>query len=125
MRTSVVGEPVTPKTSERLLPITVGKPSKDKILNMFNENGVFIGKPQERTILLDDDTSRPMTDQEYYEFTKLSGKITKQLIQDEWVDVNDILAIKDKKERRKTLAKWTGNIVSGARAQAMEELFYK
>lgn len=121
----VFGEPVTPKTSERLLPITVGKPSKDKILNMFNENGVFIGKPQERTILLDDDTSRPMTDQEYYEFTKLSGKITKQLIQDEWVDVNDILAIKDKKERRKTLAKWTGNIVSGARAQAMEELFYK
>ena len=121
----VFGEPVTPKTSERLLPITVKAPSKDEILSAFNENGVFIGKPQERTILLDDGTSRPMTDQEYYEFTKLSGKITKRLIQEEWADAAEILAIKDKKERRKTLAKWTSNIVSGARAEAVGELFYK
>ena len=121
----VFGEPVTPKTSERLLPVTVKAPSKDEILSAFNENGVFIGKPQERTILLDDGTSRPMTDQEYYEFTKLSGKITKRLIQEEWADASEILAIKDKKERRKTLAKWTSNIVSGARAEAVGELFYK
>jgi hypothetical protein len=121
----VFGEPVTPKTSEKLLPVTVGVPSKDEILSVFNENGVFIGKPQERTILLDDGSSRPMTDQEYYEFTKLSGKITKRLIQEEWADAAEILAIKDKKERRKTLAKWSGNIVSGARAEAMGELFYK
>lgn len=121
----VFGEPVTPKTSEKLLPVTVGVPSKDEILSVFNENGVFIGKPQERTILLDDGSSRPMTDQEYYEFTKLSGKITKRLIQEEWADAAEILAIKDKKERRNTLAKWSGNIVSGARAEAMGELFYK
>lgn len=118
----VFGEPVKPSTSEKLLPITVGKVSKDAILSALNENGVFIGKPQTREVFVNDtdDTTRPMTDQEYYNFTKKSGQLTKQYIMEDWKEIQEILAIKDKKERQQELQAFISQLTAEARADAME-----
>ena len=121
----VFGEPVKPSTSERLLPITLGKPSKDEILAALNENGVYIGKPKTRPLFLTSDPSneetRPMTDQEYYQFTKRSGQITKQIIMEEWDEIKKILAITDKKKRRAELKDYMSKLIGDAR----EEAFYE
>lgn len=121
----VFGEPVKPSTSERLLPITLGKPSKDQVLAAFNENGVYIGKPKTRPLFLSSDPSneetRPMTDQEYYQFTKRSGQITKEIIMEEWDEIKKILAITDKKKRRAELKDYMSKLIGDAR----EEAFYE
>jgi hypothetical protein len=121
----VFGEPVTQTTSEKLLPITIGKISKDEMLSVINENGIFIGKPQTRDIFIDDKTgeTRPMTDQEYYEFTKKSGQLTKKYLAEDWKDIQEALRIKDPKEKSETLQAIISSIVSDARDEAME-MFY-
>lgn len=121
----VFGEPVKPSTSERLLPITLGKPSKDEILAALNENGVYIGKPKTRDLYVSSDIkneeTRPMTDQEYYQFTKRSGQITKEIIMEDWDEIKKILAITDKKKRRADLKAYMSNIIEAARKEAFYE----
>jgi hypothetical protein len=121
----VFGEPVKPSTSERLLPITLGKPSKDEILAAFNENGVYIGKPKTRPLFLTNDPkdteTRPMTDQEYYQFTKRSGQITKEIIMEEWDEIKNILAITDRKKRRADLKDYMSSLIGDAREKAFYE----
>lgn len=121
----VFGEPVTPSTSEKLLPITLGKPSKDEVLAALNENGVYIGKPKTRDLYVSSDPSndatRPMTDQEYYQFTKRAGQITKRIIMEEWKDISTILAIPDKKKRRADLKDYMSSLIEDARREAFYE----
>ena len=121
----VFGEPVKPSTSERLLPITVGKPSKDEILAAFNENGVYIGKPETKALFVSSDINntetRPMTDQEYYQYTKRSGQLTKEIIMEEWDEIKKILAIPDRKTRKADLKAYMSNIISAARKEAFYE----
>lgn len=121
----VFGEPVTPATSEKLLPITIGKPSKDKILAALNENGIYIGKPKTRPLYVSDDPSneetRDMTDQEYFQYTKRAGQITKQYLIEEWKDVSEILAIPDRKQRRKELKAYVSGLIEDARKEALLE----
>lgn len=121
----VFGEPVTPSTSEKLLPITLGKPSKDEVLAAFNENGIYIGKPKTRDLYVSSDPSneetRPMTDQEYYQYTKRSGQITKQYIMEDWNEIKEILAIPDKKKRKAELKAYTTKVLSDAREEALSE----
>ncbi len=121
----VFGEPVTPATSEKLLPITVGKPSKDELLAALNENGIYIGKPKTRPLYVSDDPSneetRDMTDQEYFQYTKRAGQITKQYLIEEWKDVSEILAIPDRKQRRKELKAYISGLIEDARKEALLE----
>lgn len=121
----VFGEPVTPSTSEKLLPITVGKPSKDELLAALNENGIYIGKPETRPLYVSDDPSneetRDMTDAEYYQYTKRAGQITKQYLIEEWKDISKILAIPDRKQRRKELKAYISGVIEDARAEALSE----
>jgi hypothetical protein len=121
----VFGEPVTPSTSEKLLPITVGKPSKDELLAALNENGIYIGKPETRPLYVSDDPSneetRDMTDAEYYQYTKRAGQITKQYLIEEWKDISKILAIPDRKQRRKELKAYISSVIEDARAEALSE----
>lgn len=121
----VFGEPVTPSTSEKLLPITVGKPSKDELLAALNENGIYIGKPETRPLYVSDDPSneetRDMTDAEYYQYTKRAGQITKQYLIEEWKDISKILAITDRKQRRKELKAYISGVIEDARAEALSE----
>jgi hypothetical protein len=121
----VFGEPVTPATSEKLLPITVGKPSKDELLAALNENGIYIGKPKTRPLYVSDDPSneetRDMTDQEYFQYTKRAGQITKQYLIEEWKDVSEILAIPDRKQRRKELKAYVSGLIEDARKEALLE----
>jgi len=121
----VFGEPVKPSTSERLLPITVGKPSKDEILAAFNENGVYIGKPETKPLFVSSDINntetRPMTDQEYYQYTKRAGQLTKEIILEEWDEIKKILATPDRKTRKADLKAYMSNIVGAARKEAFYE----
>jgi hypothetical protein len=121
----VFGEPVTPSTSEKLLPITLGKPSKDEVLAAFNENGIYIGKPKTRDLYVSKDPkneeTRPMTDDEYYQYTKRSGQITKQIIMEEWKDISKILAIPDRKKRRAELKDYMSSLIEDARKDALFE----
>ena len=75
----VFGDPVQYNTTERLTPVS--NPEKDQLIEWLNKNKLFVGVPQKRTIFdFDTMTERPMTDDEYYEYKKLSGKKTKEWI---------------------------------------------
>jgi hypothetical protein len=121
----VFGEPITQTTSEKLLPITIKRVSKDEMLSVLNENGIFIGKPQSRDIVIDDETgeTRPMTDQEYYEYTKKAGQLTKKYLQEDWADVKAAMKIKDQKARQVEIEDIVKSVLSDAREEAMD-IFY-
>jgi hypothetical protein len=122
---NVFGEEVKPSTSERLLPITIEKVTTDQLLATFNELGVFIGRPKSVDIMVDDEgTTRPMTDKEYYEYTKRAGQLTKQYMIENWEDIQEALQTTDKKERQKIAQKVVTNVTTAARKEALE-IFYE
>lgn len=114
---NVFGEPVKPSTSERLLPITIKKPTSDSMIKTLNEMGVFIGKPKTVDIFIDDDgNTRPMTDKEYYDYTKRCGQSTKQVLEENWDDIMEAIDEGETKEQKQQIAKKIiGKVVSKVR----------
>lgn len=75
----VFGEPVPYTTTERLTPVS--DPEGDELIEWLNENKFWVGVPKRQNIFdLATKTERPMTDDEYYEYRKLSGQKTKAWI---------------------------------------------
>lgn len=122
---NVFGEPVKPSTSERLLPITVAKPSSDQLLKFFNEYGAYVGKPKTLDIYIDEEgNTRPMTDKEYYDYTVMSGKITKRILLEDWADIIETInEMPTKKEKEKIAKEILGRVTSAARQEALEPYY--
>jgi hypothetical protein len=77
----VFGDPVSPNTSEKLFPFyKVEQEKKNKMLEMLHDNKLFVGVPGNRNMLTLKGTSRPMNEDELYEYQKLSGEYTKDMI---------------------------------------------
>ena len=62
-----------------------------------------------------------MTDQEYYQYTKRAGQLTKEIIMEEWAEIKKILATPDRKTRKADLKAYMSNIVGAARNEAFYE----
>lgn len=75
----VFGDPVIPKTSEKLsMWYTVDDERKDVVIGELSKDGIFINVPKSRSIVdIDANTKRPMTEDEYYNFKLIYGKIMK------------------------------------------------
>jgi len=76
----VFGDPVKYNTTERLKPIYTTE--SDEMIKWLNENKLFVGVPQRKNMYTADGEERPMTDDEFYEYRKLAGKGTKDMIKE-------------------------------------------
>jgi hypothetical protein len=76
----VFGEPVKYNTTERLKPIYTTE--SEEMIKWLNENKFFVGVPQRKNIYTADGSERPMTDDEYYEYRKIAGKETRDMIKE-------------------------------------------
>ena len=110
----VFGDEVKYTTTERLLPI-MASPEKEEIIEWLNKNKLFVGVPMKKNIKLLDGTERPMTDDEYYEYRKNSGKGVKKFINE------FITEIKDNEIGEEAFE----NVVSAARQEAYAEILMK
>lgn len=120
----VFGDPVTPSTSERLLPyMTVKDEKKDAMIEMINKKGIFIGIPEQKPFVeLDTRTEREMTRDELYRYRKMAGEYTKAILLNR---IDDISKAADKYEgefKQKAWEKMIGNAVSAARKRAYVDL---
>jgi hypothetical protein len=120
----VFGDPVTPSTSERLLPyMTVSDEKKDAMIEMLNKKGIFIGIPEQKPFIeLDTRTEREMTRDELYRYRKMAGEYTKAILLNR---IDDISKAADKYEggfKQKAWEKMIGNAVSAARKRAYVDL---
>lgn len=120
----VFGDPVTPSTSERLLPfMTVKDEKKDPIIEMLNKKGIFIGIPEQKPFIeLTTRTEREMTRDELYRYRKMAGEYTKAILVNR---IDDISKAADKYEgefKQKAWEKMIGNAVSVARKRAYVDL---
>jgi hypothetical protein len=113
----VFGDPVKYNTTERLLPV-MSEPEGDKIIKWLNENKLFVGVAKKRNIFdIDTMTERPMTDDEYYQYKKLSGQKTKQWI----IEFMDMIKDSDREISEQSFE----GAKSAARDEAYVELFIK
>ena len=76
----VFGDDVKYNTTERLTPKFSAE--SDELVKWLNENKLFVGVPQKKNIIAADGSERPMTDEEYYEYRKIAGKETKNMIKE-------------------------------------------
>ena len=119
----VFGDPVTPSTSERLLPwMTIKDEKKDELIAMLNKKGIFIGIPEEKPFLeVEALTERKMTRDELYRYRKMAGENTKTLI------INNLENIKNAVEefegdKQMAWEKMIGKVVGYARKVAYVDL---
>jgi hypothetical protein len=106
-----LGEPVLPDT-DRL----TSEREKDPVWNYIVENKAWIGKPnQKASFIVDGDIERPMNDDEYYEFIKLSGKYIREGVEE---------LMKEDLEKSE-IKKAVNRIKENSRKTAKEELFSK
>lgn len=120
----VFGDPVTPSTTERLLPwLTVADEKKDAMIEMLNKKGIFIGIPEEKPFVeLETRTEREMTRDELYQYRKMAGEYTKAILLNR---IDDISNAADKYEgefKQKAWEKMIGNVVGVARKRAYVDL---
>ena len=113
----VFGDEVSPTTSEKFFPFyKISDDKKNKMIEMLHDNKVFVGIPDNQNMITLKGNERPMTDDELYEFRKLAGKYTKEMIyqlMDERGEGQEITQIK------------TEAIVEAARAKAYAEVLQK
>jgi len=78
----VFGDPVSPTTSERLVPAyTIPEEKKDEMVEFLHSRGIFVGVPKRPNIVnLDDMSETPATDEQYYQFRKVYGQTMKNLL---------------------------------------------
>jgi hypothetical protein len=76
----VFGDPVKYNTTERMKPIYTTE--SEEMIKWLNENKLFVGVPQRKNMYTADGQERPMTDDEYYEYRKIAGKGTRDMIKE-------------------------------------------
>lgn len=79
----VWGRDVSPKTFQGWLPFRadIFPDNPDPVSNFLVKRKIYIGKPERREIVdFENDTTRPMTDDEYYKFIKKSGQLSRSYI---------------------------------------------
>lgn len=114
----VFGDIVSPNTSEKLFPFyKVEKEKKNKMLEMLHDNKLFVGIPGNRNMITLKGNSRPMNDDELYEYQRLSGQYTKDLI---------YKIMDESGEQRKEIVKAKlSAAVSSSRARAYADVLIK
>lgn len=92
----VFGDPVTPSTSERLIPyFSVSDEKKDALLKYLHEHKAFVGVTPDKPIIEERGdlyVERPMTDEEKYYYKLAAGKITKKLLYDRFEMIKDAVS---------------------------------
>lgn len=78
----VFGDPVSPKTSEKLVPAyTVPDEKKDKVVEFLNKRGIFLGVPKRPNFIdLNTMTETPATDEQWYNYRKTYGQAMKKYL---------------------------------------------
>ena len=120
----VFGDPVTPSTTERLLPwMTVKDEKKDAMIEMLNKKGIFIGIPEQKPFIeLDTRTEREMTRDELYRYRKMSGEYTKAILVNRLDDIKKAADRYEGEFKQKAWEKMIGNVVQAARKRAYVDL---
>jgi hypothetical protein len=109
----VFGDPVSPTTSERLVPAyTIPEKDKDELIKILHEKGIFVGVPDRPNVVdTDDKTKSPANDDQYYKYRKIYGETLKRELY-ERIDqlreatperANKIISAQRKKARKKAL----------------------
>jgi hypothetical protein len=82
---NAIGEPVVYDAAQML-----GKAKRDPFWEYITDKNVTIGKPNAKQVFYDDvtKTERAMTNQEYYDFVKISGPEIKRRIEEEVMSKN-------------------------------------
>lgn len=122
----VFGDEVTYATSERLLPwMSVSDDKKDSIIAYLNRNNIFVGMAPEKSFIdLNTGEERKMTRDELYNYRKLAGQYSKEMLTEYLETIKDVKAME--KDLGKGLAKdVVGDIVSAARERAYAEIVIK
>ena len=120
----VFGDPVTPSTSERLLPwMRIDDEKKDKMISFLNKKGIYIGIPEEKPFIeLDTRTEREMTRDELYRYRKMSGEYTKAILINRIDDMQKAADRYEGENKQKAWEKMTQRAVSAARKRAYADL---
>jgi hypothetical protein len=120
----VFGDPVTPSTSERLLPwMTVSDDKKDEMISFLNKKGIFIGIPEQKPFIeLNTRTEREMTRDELYRYRKMSGEYTKAILMNRIDDMKKAADRYEGENKQKAWEKMTQRVVSSARKRAYADL---
>ena len=116
----VWGEPVVPKSHLAWIPFKaeVIPPEDDPLNDFLAKKKIWVGRP-ERKEIFDGDAVRPMTDNEYYEYMKLSGILSKRNLKN-MLDAGalqnmDLVMLRKAVESQRTQA----------RQEAYNRLFYR
>jgi hypothetical protein len=83
---NTLGEPVVPDQLRKFLPFKAKSDENNKVWDLIIENRAWIGYPSKSTIIYDPNTDeeREMTEKEYNKFSVEAGKLTKELILQEY-----------------------------------------
>jgi hypothetical protein len=120
----VFGDEVKYATTERLLPwMSVGDEKKDEVLAYLNRNNVFVGMAAERPMInFDTLEERKMTRDELYQYRKLAGQYTKEMLYDNIDLLKEINAMED---GTKLMKKTVADFASASRDKAYAEVLLK
>jgi hypothetical protein len=120
----VFGDEVKYATTERLLPwMSVRDDKKDEVLAYLNRNNVFVGMAAERPMInFDTMEERKMTRDELYQYRKLAGQYTKEMLYDNIDLLKEINAMED---GTKLMKKTVADFASASRDKAYAEVLLK
>lgn len=78
----VFGDPVIPRTSEKLVPAyTVPDEKKDKVIEFLHTKGIFLGVPKRPNFIdINTMTETPATDEQWYNYRKTYGQAMKKYL---------------------------------------------
>lgn len=120
----VFGDEVKYATTERILPwMSVSDDKKDQVLAYLNRNNVFVGMAKERPMInFDTMEERKMTRNELYQYRKLAGQYTKELM---YENIELLKEINDMEDGQTLMKKTVADFTSSARDRAYAEMIIK